>query len=232
LATLDELPGHLVQAVMAAEDVRFYSHHGVDYRAMLRAAWANVRAERVTQGASTISQQVARNLLPDEIGKERSARRKVREALLARMIELRWTKREILEVYLSFVFLGQGSYGMAAAARAYFDQPVAERDLPQAAMLAALIQSPARIDPYHHPQFARDKRDEVLARMARAKFIDEATRARAAATPIAVRRPLAYYGTRIGWYTEAVRRPAGRSRRSRSQPRVAVKSSATTRRRV
>ncbi|MEO7730044.1 MAG: transglycosylase domain-containing protein, partial [Kofleriaceae bacterium] len=121
-------------------------------------------------------------------------------------IERRWTKREILEVYLNFVFLGQASYGVAAAARAYFDRPVAQLDLPEAAMLAALIQSPARIDPYHHPQFAREKRDEVLARMARAKLIDEPTRARAAATPVTVWRPRAVYGTRIGWYTEAVRK--------------------------
>lgn len=206
LLPLDEYPPHLVQAVLAAEDVRFYSHRGVDYRAMLRAAIANYRAERVTQGASTVTQQVARNLLPEDIGNERSARRKFREALLARRIELRWSKQEILEVYLGFVFLGQGSYGFAAAANAYFAKPVGALSLPEAAMLAALIQSPARIDPYHHPDVAKTKRDEVLARMARAKLIDEPTRASAAATPIVVRRPPPYYGTRIGWYTEAVRK--------------------------
>ncbi len=206
LVTLDEVPPHLVHAVLAAEDVRFFTHHGVDYRAMARAAYANYRAERVTQGASTITQQVARNLLPAEIGTERSARRKVREALLARNIERRWSKREILEVYLNFVFLGQGAYGMAAAARAYFDRGIGELDLPQAAMLAALIQSPARIDPYRHPETAREKRDEVLARMARANLIDEKTRAAAAASPIALRRPSPFYGTRIAWYTEAVRK--------------------------
>src|SRR5574338_665346 len=135
LVTLDDLPPQLVEAVLAAEDVRFFSHHGVDYKAVTRAAWANYRAERVVTGASTITQQVARNLLPVEIGKERSAKRKVREALLARRIEQRWSKREILEVYLSFVFLGQGAYGMAAAARAYFDKPAAELTVAEAAML-------------------------------------------------------------------------------------------------
>src|SRR5215213_8859373 len=122
LATLDELPPHLLDAVLAAEDVRFFSHHGVDYRAVTRAAWANYQAERVVEGASTITQQVARNLLPVEIGNERSARRKVREALLARRIEQRWSKDEILEVYVNFVFLGANAYGVAAAARAYFDR--------------------------------------------------------------------------------------------------------------
>ena len=145
---------------------------------------SNYQAGRVVEGASTITQQVARNLLPDEIGNERSVRRKVREALLARAIERRWTKREILEVYLDFVFLGQGAYGMAAAARAYFDRDVGELDLAQAALLAGLIQAPSRLDPFHHPEAARARRDEVLARMARANLIDEATRARAAATPI------------------------------------------------
>jgi penicillin-binding protein 1A len=205
LVPLDAMPPHLVHAVLAAEDVRFFGHHGVDYRAMARAAWANYRAGRVVEGASTITQQVARNLLPDTIGKERSARRKLREALLARRIERRWTKHEILEVYLDYVFLGQGAYGMAAAAHAYFDRPVGELDLPQAALLAGLIQAPSRLDPFHHPEQARARRDEVLARMLRAQLIDEPTRAHAAAAPITLRRPAPSYGARDGWYTEAVR---------------------------
>ena len=106
------MPPHLVQAVLAAEDVRFFEHRGVDYQAIARAAWINYQAGRVVEGASTITQQVARNLLPDEIGTERSMRRKVREALLAREIEQRWTKRDVLETYLDFVFLGEGAYGM------------------------------------------------------------------------------------------------------------------------
>lgn len=204
LVSLDDVPEHLLHAVLAAEDVRFLHHRGVDYRAVVRAAWANYRAERIVGGASTITQQVARNLLPVEIGTERSTRRKIREALLARAIERRWTKREILEVYLNFVFLGQNAYGMAAGARAYFDKPIGALELEEAAMLAALIQAPSRLDPFRNPQHARARRDEVLARMARAHFIDEPTRARAAAAPIVVRRPRAVYGTRIGWYTEAV----------------------------
>ena len=203
--SLDAMPKHLVQAVLAAEDVRFYQHKGVDYQAIARAAWANYRAQRVVGGASTITQQLARNLLPIEIGNERSARRKLREALLARKLEKRWSKREILETYLAFVFLGQNAYGMVAASRAYFDREVGELDLPQSALLAGLIQAPARLDPYKHPDAAKARRDEILARMLRAKLIDEPTRAAAAATPIALQRPLPSYGKRVPWYTEQVR---------------------------
>jgi penicillin-binding protein 1A len=205
LASLDRLPAHLVRAVLAAEDVRFFSHRGVDYPAIVRAALINLQAGRVVEGASTITQQVARNLLPREIGTERSGRRKVREALLARAIERRWTKHEILETYLGFVFLGQGAYGMTAAAHAYFDREVGGLDLPRAALLAGLIQAPARLDPFHHPAVARARRDEVLARMARAHLIDRVEHARATAAPIALARPRPSYGTRVPWYTEQVR---------------------------
>ncbi|HLL23593.1 MAG TPA: transglycosylase domain-containing protein [Kofleriaceae bacterium] len=203
--TLDALPPHLVRAVLAAEDVRFFQHTGVDYQAIARAAWANYQAERVVGGASTITQQLARNLLPTEIGTERTARRKLREALLARKLERRWTKHEILETYLAFVFLGQNAYGMVAASRAYFDREVATLDLAEAALLAGLIQAPSRLDPWHHPARAKARRDEVLARMARAHFIDEAARASAAAAPLALARPRPSYGARVGWYTEQVR---------------------------
>jgi penicillin-binding protein 1A len=205
LTTLEELPRHLVLAVLAAEDVRFFRHRGVDYQAIARAALINYRAGRVVEGASTITQQLARNLLPREIGNERSVRRKVREALLSRALERRFPKRDILETYLDLVFLGQGAYGVAAAARAYFDRRVADLDLPEAALLAGLIQAPGRLDPYRHPDRARARRSEVLARMARAGLIDEPARARAAAAPIELRRPRPSYGTRVPWYTEQVR---------------------------
>ncbi|MCX5741080.1 MAG: transglycosylase domain-containing protein, partial [Proteobacteria bacterium] len=120
-------------------------------------------------------------------------------------MERRWTKREILETYLGFVYLGQGAYGVQAAARAYFDRDVKDLDLAQAALLAGLVQAPGRLDPYRHPDAARARRDEVLARMVRGKLIDEPTRAAAAATPITLTRPHKSYGTRVPWYTEQVR---------------------------
>ncbi len=206
LAPLDAMPRDLVRAVLAAEDVRFFEHRGADYAAIARAAWINYRAGHIVEGASTITQQVARNLLPEEIGTERSARRKVREVLLARELERRFTKREILELYLDFVFVGEGAYGMVAGAREYFDRDVGELDLAQAALLAGLIQAPTRLDPFHHADAARARRDEILARMARAGLIDEPARARAVAQPIELHRPHASYGTRVPWYTEQVRR--------------------------
>jgi penicillin-binding protein 1A len=205
LTPLADLPVQLVAAVLAAEDVRFFTHRGVDYPAIARAAKINYELGRVVAGASTITQQVARNLLPREIGTERSVRRKVREALLARALERRWTKREILETYLDFVFLGQGAYGMTAAARAYFDRDVAALELPEVALLAGLIQAPGRLDPFRHPEAARARRNEVLARMARAQLIDPVTHARATAAPLALARPHPSYGTRVPWYTEQVR---------------------------
>lgn len=203
---LEKLPADLVRAVLAAEDVRFFTHRGVDYRAIARAAWLNYQAGRVVQGASTITQQVARNLLPAEIGTARHLRRKVREALLARAIDKRWTKRDVLETYLNFVFLGQGAYGMAAASRAYFDRDVGELDLAQSALLAGLIQAPGRLDPFHHLEAATLRRNEVLARMARAHLIDEPRRAAAAASPIVLQRPRQSRGAIAPWYTERVRR--------------------------
>ncbi|HEV7555192.1 MAG TPA: transglycosylase domain-containing protein, partial [Kofleriaceae bacterium] len=205
LVPLDHMPRVVVDAVLAAEDVRFYEHKGVDFQAMARAAWINYKVGRVVEGASTITQQVARNLLPEDIGTERSVRRKIREALLARQIEKRWTKRDVLETYLDFVFLGEGAYGIAAGARAYFDRDVDQLDLAQAALLAGLIQAPGRLDPFHHPDAARARRDEILARMARAHLIDEPTRANTIAQAIELHRPHPSYGTRVPWYTEAVR---------------------------
>ncbi len=205
LSSLELLPAHLIEAVLAAEDVRFFSHKGVDYQAVIRAAWINYQVGRVVEGASTITQQVARNLLPQEIGTERSVKRKVREALLARAIERRWSKRDILTTYLDFVFLGQGAYGVIAAARAYFDRDVGELDLPQAALLAGLIQAPGRLDPFRNPGAAKKRRDEVLSRMARARLIDQAALAAAISSPIELHRPHPSYGTRVPWYTEQVR---------------------------
>jgi membrane carboxypeptidase/penicillin-binding protein len=205
LVPLATMPMHLVMAVLAAEDVRFWEHKGADYQAIARAALANYRAGKVIEGASTVTQQLARNLLPQEIGSERSVKRKVREVLLARRIERAWSKNDVLETYLGLIFLGQGAYGMAAGARAYFDCELRELDLPQAAMLAGLIQAPARLDPYRHPEAAKVRRDEILARMLRAKMIDETTRAKAVSMPIALSRPRPYYGSRVPWYTEQVR---------------------------
>lgn len=201
-----ELPPRLVQAVLAAEDTRFFRHDGVDVQAVARAALANYRAGRVVEGASTITQQVARNLLPDDIGHARTLRRKIREAVLAWRIERRHDKERIFEVYANGIFLGAGAYGVAAAARAYFSRPLEALDLAQMALIAGLAQAPGRADPYKNPAAARARRDDVLARMARAGFIAGAEASDAAGQPVTLAPPPARYGTLAPWYTERARR--------------------------
>jgi penicillin-binding protein 1A len=206
-----DLPPLLVAAILAAEDVRFFAHRGVDVRAVVRAAWANYRAGRVVEGASTITQQVARNLLPAELGAERSARRKIREALLARRIERRYSKQRIFEVYANYVFLGANAYGVAAAARAYFSKSLDELDVAEAALIAGLIQAPGRTDPYRNPEAARERRDLILARMERAGFLAADEHARARARPLGLVPPPLAYGALAAWHTERARREVAAS---------------------
>jgi len=206
LVRYDDLPPVLIDALLAAEDVRFFQHDGVDLQAVGRAAWANYRAGTVVEGASTITQQLARNLLREEIGTERSLRRKVREALLARNLEKRWSKRDILSAYANLVFLGANAYGVRAAARAYFDRDLTELTVAQAATIAGLVQAPGRADPNKDLAAARARRDEVLARMHRAGSIDDATLAAARAEPLTLIPHRDPAGTIAPWYTEHVRR--------------------------
>ena len=201
-----DLPPLLVRALLAAEDVRFLQHRGVDLHAVARAAWANYRAGHVVEGASTITQQVARALLPEEIGREQSLRRKVREALLARRIERVYPKSRVLEVYANQVFLGAGAYGVAAAARTYFDKTLVELDVAEAALIAGLAQAPGRADPTIDPAAARARRDDVLERMRGAGFLTDAEARDAQARPLALRRPPLRYGRIAPWATERARR--------------------------
>ncbi|WP_428265422.1 PBP1A family penicillin-binding protein [Haliangium sp.] len=201
-----ELPRALVEAVLAAEDARFFRHRGVDPQAVVRAALANLEAGRVVEGASTITQQVARNLLPERVGDERTLRRKVREAVLAWRIERRYDKARILDVYVNQVFLGANAYGVAAAARAYFAKRPAELDLAETALIAGLAQAPGRADPYKDPAAARARRDQVIERMVRLGFVSTADGARAKARAIELTPPVEAYGALAPWYTERARR--------------------------
>lgn len=206
----DQLPPRLINALLAAEDVRFFAHEGVDVRAVARAALANYRAGHTVEGASTITQQVARNLLPEEIGRERSVRRKLREMILARRLERRWSKPAILETYANLVFLGAGAYGVESAARAYFGCSAAELTLAQAALVAGMAQAPGRTNPFVAPEAARARRNDVLERMARAGFVTPGETAAARAEPLglspALNRSNDRYGTIAPWLTERARR--------------------------
>jgi penicillin-binding protein 1B len=163
---LAEVPLVLINAVLAAEDHRFFDHGGLDARGLLRAAWANLRAGRITQGGSTITQQLVKNRLLES---ERTLERKVREAWLALVVEWRYPKERILEAYLNEAYLGQRGAlalrGVGAAARAYFGKEVHQLSLPEAAVLAGMLRAPNTYSPVASPQRARQRRDVVLARM-------------------------------------------------------------------
>ena len=164
----ERIPEVVVNAVVASEDTRFFEHAGLDLRGIARALWSNVRAGGVREGASTITQQLARALL---LSNEKSLRRKVREAILARRLEDIYTKDQILTLYLNLIFMGDGTYGVQAAARVYYDKDVADLTLAEAAALATLPQSPGKVTPASNPAETRTRRDRVLRRMREARMI-------------------------------------------------------------
>ncbi len=167
----EAIPEVMRDAIIAAEDADFYSHAGLDYVGLLRAVYTNVRRRQLSQGASTITQQVVKNLV---LSPERTIRRKVQEALLAFRLEDRLTKDEILGIYLNQVFFGSRSYGVEAASRYYFGHSAAELELAEAALLAGLVQSPNRYNPHYNPEPALDRRSYVLRQMWEKGFISEA----------------------------------------------------------
>jgi penicillin-binding protein 1A len=162
LVTLAQIPRHVQDAFLAAEDASFYRHFGFDPFAMGRATLANVRARSVVQGGSTITQQLAKNLF---LTSERTALRKLQDIALAIRIELTLEKREILELYLNQIYLGSGAYGVAEAAETYFGKPLARLDVSEAALIAALPKAPSRFSPHANPALAEQGRKLVIARM-------------------------------------------------------------------
>ena len=156
---IDELPEHVWRAFLVAEDRRFFEHEGVDFLGIGRAILVNLAAGQVEQGGSTLTQQLVKNLL---VGKEKSYRRKLREAVLAWRLERSLSKREILELYLNYVPLGSGNYGVEAAARDYFGVSARNLDPGQAALLAGLVPAPSRYSPRANPALARERRRIVL----------------------------------------------------------------------
>src|SRR5581483_3406750 len=169
--SLKELPPYLPKAFIAIEDRRFYSHHGVDPWGILRAAVANLSHRGVSQGGSTLTQQLAKNLF---LTQERTLARKLQEVELAIWLERKHSKAEILELYLNRVYFGSGAYGVEAASQRYFGKPAKSITLAEAAMLAGLVKSPSRLAPNRNPEGAEKRAQTVLAAMADAKFISEA----------------------------------------------------------
>jgi penicillin-binding protein 1A len=165
-----ELPRHLIQAVLAVEDRRFFSHFGIDPIGLARAIWVNHQAGRTVQGGSTITQQLAKNLF---LTPERSVRRKVQEALIALWLDHRYEKHEILTAYLNRVYLGAGTFGVDAAARTYFGKSATRVDLREAAVLAGLLKAPSRFAPTNDPAESLKRASVVLDTMVDAGFIGE-----------------------------------------------------------
>jgi penicillin-binding protein 1A len=162
------IPSRVKGAFLAVEDRRFYQHRGIDFHRMLGALWRDLRTFSLREGSSTITMQLARNIFPQKIGPARTLKRKLWEVVLAREIEQKLPKDRILELYLNQIYLGNGLYGIEAAARGYFGKPVGELTAAEAAMLAALPKAPATYDPRRYPEAARRRRDLVLRLMAEA----------------------------------------------------------------
>ncbi len=170
---LTSLPDHVSSAFVAVEDKRFFDHNGVDWIRVAGAAARNLLSGDLDQGSSTITMQLSRNVFSDRLrASDKSLRRKLFEARVAKQIEKRFTKQEILELYLNHIYFGGGAYGIQSAARYYFEKPASQLKLHEAAMLAALPKAPAHYDPRTKPERARKRRDFVLTVMAEQGFVD------------------------------------------------------------
>jgi len=182
---VDALPEEVVEAVLAAEDSAFFSHAGLSFTGIARAAWKNLTGNGPPQGGSTITQQLVKNLY---LTHERTLSRKIREAFLAVFVELRHSKRAILQAYLNEIYLGSSNgvnlIGVGAASRAYFGKDPNQLDLPEAATLAGMIQSPANYDPIRKPERAKARRNWVLDRMVELGSLDKKRAERAKAEPV------------------------------------------------
>ncbi len=205
LLAFEDIPQVMRDAIIAAEDADFYSHPGLDYIGLTRAMITNVRRGELRQGASTITQQVVKNLV---LSPERTIRRKVQEALLAFQLEARLSKDEILTIYLNEVFFGSRYYGVEEASRYYFGHGAETLALEEAALLAGLVQSPNRYNPHFHPDEALARRGYVLRQMWEKGFIEEGAYREADDAPLTLdpRHGVGTYEDQFPWYVDAVRR--------------------------
>lgn len=165
---LDEVPQHLINAVIAVEDARFFKHPGLDIRGIFRAAWTNLKRGGKFEGASTITQQLARTLF---LSPERTFQRKIRELILALKMELVLSKAQILEMYLNQIYFGHGAYGIGSAVLTYFGKSLSELNVPESAFLAGLPKAPSTYSPYKNYGLAKRRQEHVLRRMVAENFI-------------------------------------------------------------
>jgi penicillin-binding protein 1A len=199
---IDDAPEKLREAILAAEDDRFYQHHGIDYTGILRAAVANLRGSASLQGASTITMQLARNFF---LTREKTFARKFYEALLALKIEHELTKNQILELYINQIYLGARAYGFAAAADIYFRKSLNELTVAEMATLAGLPKAPSRDNPLANPARAKARQEYVLRRMRELKYLTDTEFATALAEPLQSRPRSASFAVRAEYAAEMVR---------------------------
>lgn len=203
LMPIDQVPHHVKLAFLAAEDAEFYQHRGVNPLSIARAILANLERGEIVQGASTITQQVVKQLL---LSPERTFERKAKEMILAVELESKLSKDDILYLYLNHIYFGAGTYGISAAAQTLFGREVGELSLAQAALLAGLPQAPSRTDPLRRPEAAINRQRYVLDRMTAVGFITPAERDAALAEPLKVENTKFPTYVSAPWYVEHVRR--------------------------
>jgi penicillin-binding protein 1A len=167
---VDDMPDHVIKAVLATEDRRFFDHYGIDFLGLVRAMSENVRANSVVQGGSSITQQLAKNLF---LNRERTVERKVKEAFLAIWLEMNLSKKEILQLYLDRAYMGGGAFGISAAADFYFGKQIKDLNLPEAAMLAGLFKAPAKYAPHINLPAARARANVVLTNLVQSGLMSE-----------------------------------------------------------
>ena len=202
----ESIPDKVINSFLSAEDKNFFNHPGVDAKGILRAIFKNIKnisQNKRLEGASTITQQVAKNFL---LTNEVSLKRKVKEAILAFRIEKAYTKERILELYLNQIYLGQGTYGIAAASLEYFDKPIKDLTYSETALLAALPKAPSKYNPYKYPEVAKFRRNLVLQNLSENKFISKKEMKLLKDTNIKLKKRKIEIINEANSYTEEVRR--------------------------
>ncbi len=198
----ERIPKELVHAFIAAEDAEFFQHKGVDYRGILRAMFKNFLAGRIVQGGSTITQQVTKTFF---LTPKRSLTRKLKEVAYAFGLERNLTKEEILTLYLNNIYLGNGAYGVEAAADSYFNKRVEQLNLAEMAMIAGLVKAPSRYSPVNNLKKAKDRQGYVLTRMTELGFISRKEKEKALQTPLKIQSRESAYFSKAPYFTEFIR---------------------------
>jgi penicillin-binding protein 1A len=202
---LEQIPSVVASAFLAVEDKRFFRHQGMDYRRVGGAALRNLRAGSFEQGFSTITMQLARNVFPEHLTRAKTIRRKVWEVVIARQIESEFSKDQILEMYLNQIYLGDGYYGVEAAAQGYFGKSARKLTAPEAALLAALPRAPSYLNPRRNPAHAIRRRNLVLSLMREERVISDSEAERAREAPLGLAPPIEARGD-APYFVAAIRR--------------------------